>query len=131
MKSYLNLIDWSVSSVLDSRGMKSQSGDVSHLEIWNRIFKDVAQQMNELGSGSPKGQEFCPALPPDIIVISDDQSLLFEAQNAWALELLARICGFARETMTLSERVRVHHCRSRQIIDQLTAAGATVSGEFR
>lgn len=103
---------------------------MSHLEIRDRIFEKVAQRMSELGTGSPNGQEFCPELHPDIIVISDDQSLLFEAQNAWALELLAQICGFARETLTLSERIRVHHCRSRQIIDQLTASGATVSREF-
>ena len=83
--------------------------------------------MSELGIESPVGLECCPELNPDVIVIPDDRSLHFEAQNPSALEVLARICGFAPETMTLSERIRVHHCRSRQIIDQLRAAGATVA----
>lgn len=129
MKSYLSVKDLDVSSVVNSRGM-SENANMSRLEIRNRIFEKVAQRMSKLGIGSPEGREFCPELNPDVIVISDDQSLLFEAQNAWALELMARICGFALETMTLSERIRVHHSRSRQIIENLKAAGATVSGDF-
>jgi DNA-directed RNA polymerase subunit RPC12/RpoP len=85
--------------------------------------------MGELGLGSTSAPEFCPELNPDVIVISDDQSLHFEAQNLWALEQLACVCGFALDTMTLTDRIRVNHCKSRQLVKALTTAGATVVSE--
>lgn len=103
---------------------------MSNLEIKNRIFVKVVKRLGELGLGSPDAPDLCPELTPDVIIIPGDQSLIFEAQTVRALEVLAQICGFALETMILFERIRVHYSRSQQIIDQLKAAGAIVSGEF-
>jgi len=107
--------------------------DIEDLEeIKRRIFEKVDERMRELQSGSSAGPEIRPEPQPVVIVIPDDQSLLFEPQNQRALELLARCCGLALEGMTLPERIRVHPCRSRQIIGALKAAGVTVSGhEFQ
>jgi hypothetical protein len=66
-------------------------------------------------------------LNPDVIVISDDQSLLFEAQNQRATELLILRCGLAVDCFKLPERIRVHPLRSRKIIDELRTAGLNVA----
>lgn len=86
--------------------------------------------MAELANQRDETAFFCPELNPDVIVISDDQSLLFEPQNQRALELLTVRCGLALDNFKLPERIRVHPLRSRKIIDELKAAGVTVSGDF-
>ena len=99
------------------------------LTIKNRILKKIKRKLDESeASDSERELDLCSELTPDVIVIKDDQSLLFEAQNVRALEVLAQVCGFDTDTVTLAERIRVHPCRSPQIINQLKAVGATVSG---
>jgi len=130
MKSCSHLKDRDISRVVNGGGVASAGRDANNLNIRSRIFARVAQRTSELGLESSGRAGFCPDLNPDVILLPDDQSLLFEVQNVWALELVASICGFASETMMVSERIRVHHCRSRQIVEQLKAAGAIVAGEI-
>lgn len=102
--------------------------DAGMLAAKSRIFRKLAQQLGELGFESSDPEPvFYPELTPDIIVIHDDHSLLFEAQNINALELMAQVCGYDLDSMTLSEQIRVHPCRSPYIIEKLQAAGATVA----
>lgn len=63
----------------------------------DRILKKVASRIQEL--------QIKRSLEPDVIVIHDDQSLLFEAQNLAALQLLIKRCGLTTEGITLPERV--------------------------
>ena len=81
--------------------------------------------MKELGFDAPKLSS-CIELNPDVIVISDDQSFIFEPQNELALRLLSKCCGVKAQ---IRERIRVHPCKSRRIIAELKAAGAAISGE--
>jgi len=93
-------------------------------EIRRKIFEKLVKRMNDLQVLSPCP---CAELNPDVIVISDDRSFLFEPQNQRALELLSRRCGLARESLKLSERIRVHPLRSGKIIDDLVQAGLRIA----
>ena len=122
------LEDSPVCHVVVVNGRTQEVGDEGTLAVKNRIYRKVAQRLGELGIGNSEPEPvFYLEMTPDIVVISDDQSLLFEAQNARALELLTQVCGFSSKTIALFERIRVHPCRSHQIIDRLKAAGATVA----
>ena len=104
------------------------AADAGMLAAKSRIFRKLARQLGELGFENIQPEPlFYPELTPDVIVIRDDQSLLFEAQNVNALELMAQVCGYDLDSMTLSEQIRVHPCRSPYIIEKLQAAGATVA----
>jgi len=106
-------------------------GDIaSELKLKQQIFEKVRRRMSELEHGGNSALSFCSELNPDVIVISDDQSLLFEPQNQRALELLTLGCGLASEELKLSDRIRVHPCKSRKIIEKLKAVGVTISGDF-
>jgi hypothetical protein len=94
-----------------------------------QLYEKVRKRMAELASQTDNAASFCPELNPDVIVISDDQSLLFEPQNQRALEVLAVRCGLAMGFFKLTERIRVHPLRSRKIIDDLTRAGLHVAQE--
>jgi hypothetical protein len=96
--------------------------------IKQQLYEKVRKRMAELSSQTNNPASFCPELNPDVIVISDDQSLLFEPQNQRALEVLAVRCGVAMGLFKLTERIRVHPLRSRKIIDDLTTAGLIVAG---
>ena len=96
--------------------------------IKQQLYEKVRKRMAELSSQTNNPGSLCPELNPDVIVISDDQSLLFEPQNQHALEVLAVRCGVATGLSKLTERIRVHPLRSRKIIDDLTTAGLIVAG---
>jgi hypothetical protein len=95
-------------------------------QIKRKIFEKLAKRMDGMAAGSVP-PAVCAELNPDVIVISDDQSLLFEPQNYRALKLLFKCCGV---DVQVRERIRVHPCKSREIIGELKAAGVSVSGEF-
>lgn len=89
--------------------------------IKQRIFEKFMRRLAEI-----RDMPFCPELNPDVIVISTDQSFLFEPQNPRASELLRRCCAVDAEGIQVRERVRVHPCQSRKIIDNLRTAGLHV-----
>lgn len=96
-------------------------------EIRRHIFEKV---LNRLGTADVTGSDpnSCPELNPDIIVISSDQTVVFEAQNERASALLRRKCGWETETLSLRERIRVHPSQSQKIVAALSAAGLKVAG---
>ena len=96
-------------------------------QIKQQIYEKVRRRLAELETDRQEGASFCRELSPDVIVISDDQSLLFEPQNQRALEVLVVGCGFAMGFFKLTERIRVHPLRSRKIIDDLTVAGLKIA----
>ena len=127
MESERFLKDCTASSRTVSSSRTPEVGEEGPLKVRNRILSKIAKRLGELGNGNSEPEpDFYFEMKPDVIIIPDDQSLLFEAQNAHALEVLSRVCGMAPETMALYEPVRVHPCRSSQIIDKLKAAGASV-----
>ena len=95
-------------------------------EIKRQIYEKVRKRMVELAHATEHKALSCPELNPDVIVISDDQSFLFEPQNQRALELLTMRCGLTVDCFQLPERIRVHPLRSREIIDALRTVGLHV-----
>jgi hypothetical protein len=96
----------------------------SESEIKRQILKKLKKRMMELGFTDNVEP---PELKPDVIVISGDQSLLFEPQNMKASEVLHQCCGLVSiDGAERHERIRVHPGRSREIIDDLRTAGLTV-----
>ena len=96
-------------------------------EIKRQIFEKLRKRMAELANKQNEAAGFCPELNPDVIVISDDQSFLFEPQNQRALELLTLRCGLLLDGLKLPDRIRVHPLRSPTIIDELRIAGLNVA----
>jgi hypothetical protein len=96
-------------------------------EIKQEIYEKVRKRFAELAPDRQKGASFHRELNPDVIVTSDDQSLLFEPQNSRAFELLSRRCGSGIETSAAKECIRVHPVGSRKIISDLTKAGLNVT----
>jgi hypothetical protein len=98
-------------------------------EIKRQIFENFLERIKKLGiDGNRRSTgESCPELNPDVIVISSDQTVIFEAQNERASKLLRRRCGWDTETITLRERIRVHPSQSQKVIGALLAAGLKVA----
>lgn len=94
-------------------------------EIKRQILEKLAKRKEFLECGPTDGN-FCAELNPDVIVISDDQSWLFEAQNSRASSWLLRRCGMAADGHDSRERIRVHPCESPKIVAELKAAGFAV-----
>jgi len=90
------------------------------------IFEKVSRRLAELHRVEFIERECCPELNPDVIVISADQTLLFEPQNKRASEVLRQRLGLGNEGIQVSERIRVHPCMSQKIIDALKFAGLSV-----
>jgi len=84
------------------------------------IYEKVRKRMKELGSQTDNAASFCRELNPDVIVISDDQSLLFEPQSTEVTEWLGRRF---RLNLKIRDRIRVHPCQRHGIIAELKAAG--------
>jgi hypothetical protein len=95
-------------------------------EIKHQILEKLAKRKEFLECGL-MGGNFCAELNPDVIVISDDQSWLFEAQNSRASSWLHRHCGMVAEGHNDRERIRVHPCESPKIVAELKAAGFAVA----
>ena len=102
------------------RGLDLEAAS-TELVIKQRIFEKFMRRLSEIHE-----LPVCPELNPDVIVIPTDQSFLFEPQNPRASELLRRCCGVDAEGIQVRERVRVHPCQSRTIIDNLRTAGLHV-----
>jgi hypothetical protein len=86
-----------------------------------QIFEKVSKRMDELATHlSP----VCAELNPDVIVISDDQSFLFEPQNLRVTEWLH--LHFGLDNLRVRERIRVHPVQAEIITSELKAAGFEV-----
>jgi hypothetical protein len=92
------------------------------LELKQRIYEKVRKRMADWQKES--GVCCCTELNPDVIVISDDRSLMFEPQSPQVTEWLRRRYGM--ENLGIRERLRVHPCQRHGIIAELKAAGFEV-----
>lgn len=92
-----------------------------------QIFEKIKCRIAELQTRNPMGWEFCPELNPDVIVILDDQTMLFEPQNERALGWLHERCGPSVKGHNRRDSFRVHPSLSRRIIKELKAAGFEVA----
>lgn len=90
-------------------------------QIERQILNKVRRRMAELALEEIESPFRC-----DIIVISAENSLLFEAQNMHASELLLCRCGLIAEGFAMRDRIRVHPSQSAKIIAALEAAGLKV-----
>jgi hypothetical protein len=91
-----------------------------------QVFEKVKKRFAELQMSSV-GWDFCPELNPDIIVISTDQTMLFEPQNQRASEWLQRRCGTGIEDGDKRNSIRVHPSQAQRIVEELKAAGFAVA----
>ncbi|HXT10733.1 MAG TPA: hypothetical protein VN873_04155 [Candidatus Angelobacter sp.] len=99
-----------------------QTGETKpYSQIRGEILNKFRRRMAELALEDTQSPFYC-----DIIVISADQSLLFEAQNTHASEALLRRCGLNAEGFAARDRIRVHPCQSAKIIADLEAAGLKI-----
>ena len=66
-------------------------------------------------------------MKPDVIVIANQQTMLFQPGNRAASEWLHRRCGLVAENMSGDTEIRVHPRRCQSIVAELKAAGFTVA----
>lgn len=98
---------------------------LSESEIKRRIFERFLKRMKELQNNEPADALFCPELNPDVIVISEDRSFLFEPQNLRTTEWLHQHLGM--EKLRVRDRIRVHPSQCEKMIGELKAAGFEVN----
>jgi hypothetical protein len=67
-------------------------------------------------------------MAPDVIVITTSHTALFKAQNKRASEWLHRHCHLTAENMSGDTEICVHPVRCKKIMEELKAAGFTVTG---
>jgi len=95
--------------------------------IKQQIYEKVRKRMTQFSKGGDSVAPLYSELNPDVIVISDDQTVVFESQNERASVLLHQKCGWDTETVSVRERVRVHPSRSQKLIETLSAAGLKIA----
>lgn len=100
-------------------------GSQRELEIKQQLFERFCQRMIDLRNSVDS--EFCAELNPDVIVISDDQTMLFESQHRRASEWLHFRYGMAFTDERKRNTLRVHPSLSQKIAAELRAAGFTVN----
>lgn len=105
---------------ITGRQALSANGADREEKVKQRIFEKVAKRMKELRVGSA----VCAELNPDVIVIAEDQSFLFEAQNVRAAQWLC--CHLGLHSLRVRERVRVHPARCEGMANELKTAGFAV-----
>ncbi|MGB7768394.1 MAG: hypothetical protein WBN22_06015 [Verrucomicrobiia bacterium] len=66
-------------------------------------------------------------MKPDVIVITSQETMLFQPQNRLASEWLHRRCGLAADNITGDTELRVHPRKCQSIIAELNAAGFIVA----
>jgi hypothetical protein len=98
-------------------------------EIRRRIFEKFLRRMRESQNNESLEGLFCSELNPDVIVISDDQSFLFEPQNPRMADWLQQ--NFGIQNLSVRDRVRVHPSQCRRIIKELKMAGFEVNGSVQ
>lgn len=97
-------------------------------ETRQQIFeKFLAEMRKSRVDVTPGPLDPCPELNPDIIVISGDQTAIFEAQNERASALLRQKCGWDTETISMRERIHVHPSQSQKLIEVLSSSGLKVA----
>jgi hypothetical protein len=94
-------------------------------QIKRQILEKVAHRMGELETCVFSDSSVCTELNPDVIVISDDSSLLFELQNLRVIEWLRR--QFGVNDLRVRDRIRVHPSRYQMMVSELKAAGFEVT----
>ena len=89
-------------------------------KIKQRILEKVAKAMEALR----EGDSACAELNPDVIVVTAEQSFLFEPQNWRVTEWLSRYLGLTN--LGIGDRIRVHPARRNAMVHELKAAGFNV-----
>lgn len=92
-----------------------------------QIVEKAKKRIAELQASNSGKWEFCPELNPDVIVISGDQTMLFEPQNERATKWLRHCCGLSSGEDNRLDSIRVHPSQSRKMMARLKEAGFTVA----
>jgi hypothetical protein len=66
-------------------------------------------------------------MKPDVVVKTTRETILFEPQNQRASDWLHQRCGFVGETVTGGTEFKVHPSRSKEMVEELKAAGFEVA----
>jgi hypothetical protein len=116
-------------------GMKTDSSQLQEIQpvetkpdsvTKRQIFGKVRRKMIELGfEKSDSELSINQSESPDVIVISDDSSLLFEPQNLRVIEWLHR--RFGVNDLQVRDRLRAHPLQCQEIVGELKAAGFEVA----
>jgi hypothetical protein len=93
----------------------------SQIATKRAIWEKVRRRMTDL---QERESHLCAELNPDVIVISGDQSFLFEPQNLKVTEWLRR--HFRMENLGIRDQLRVHPAQSGKTVMELKAAGFEV-----
>lgn len=91
-----------------------------------QIFEKLRKRMAEAALATAFETDRCPELNPDVIVISADQTLLFEPRNPKAIAWLEHRCGPSLEIDERYRAVRVHPCQKTKMVRELETAGFAV-----
>ena len=106
--------------------MSSQQSELDEATR-QKILENVKRRIADMRRAEARQLEFCPELNPDVIVISGNQTMIFETQNERASALLRRKCGWDTETISRRERIRVHPAESSRLIMTLLSEGLNVA----
>ena len=93
-------------------------------QIFEKVFRKMVESGIEKG-GLEISSGFQKA--PDVIVISDDGSFIFEPQNRRVTQWLHELCGLDMENTETCDKIRVHPCKRNKIIAGLRVAGFEVA----
>lgn len=110
----------------NGNGKPGKCAGLTESEIKQRIFGKVARRMRALSEQMSQDSSYCSELNPDVIVISGEQTMLFEPQNLRVVKWLHR--RFGMEDLEVREQIRVHPARCQMLSEALRAAGFEVSG---
>ena len=94
-------------------------------EIGRRIFEKLRVRMATLETFPPM-TNFIRERNPDVVLLVDENAVLFEPQNWPAAEWLYQRCNLSLEGAELRERIRVHPCQWEKILAELRHAGFDV-----
>ena len=112
-----------ITTVRDTQVKESERG----AEIKRRVFEKVRRKMIELGlERSSAEAPFNDGKTPDVIVTAADHVLLFEPQNWRVAKWLYDSCGLSLSNVDLCDKIPVHPCQQRKIVEELQAAGFEV-----
>ncbi len=106
--------------------MKTTEIKSSENTIKRRIWEKLRWRMSRLGLESD-----CPEMNPDVIVISRNETTVFEPQNRRAANWLGRRC-YSTSELTIENtgghtEIQVHPQLREKFIAELKAAGFTVN----
>ena len=107
--------------ITDRRALSADGADWED-KVKRQIFEKVAKRMDEFRFGNAD----CAELNPDVIVISGEQTMLFEPQNLRVVKWLHR--RFGMQNLDVREQIHIHPARCQILAEALRAEGFEVSG---